>query len=202
MTAIIQKLNIITNNWLEEQKYIPVVYTGVITLIMAFVLNVMVLASVSMLGWMPEILAKLSLVASILISFVVIPSVLYRKYLHFDARIDVNPKTLAVFAVLFLALLSQAEITMVLHFLAIAIGEEFLFREFHLKYLEKEIGWIPAVLITSILFSFLLHLNESFASNLLVRLPLGLLFAGIRWKLGLGWAVASHWLYNLFVTII
>ncbi|HEM3589162.1 TPA: CPBP family intramembrane metalloprotease, partial [Streptococcus suis] len=59
-----------------------------------------------------------------------------------------------------------------------------------------------AILITSVLFGFILHMDYPILDNLLIRTPLGILFSILATKIGLQYAIAGHWLYNLIVSKI
>ena len=84
----------------------------------------------------------------------------------------------------------------------IAMCEEFLFRFVIYRVLRKNYSYLLAILIGSLLFGVLLHLNYPLVDNLLVRFPLGLLFSLLATKLGLEYAVGGHWIFNLYQSII
>lgn len=86
------------------------------------------------------------------------------------------------------------------HQLIIAFCEEFLFRLVIYKVLRQQCNHWSAVLISSLLFGVVLHLNYPLLDNLLLRVPAGLIFSVVTSRFGLQYAVAGHWLYNLIVS--
>ena len=88
------------------------------------------------------------------------------------------------------------------HQMIIAMCEEFLFRFVIYRVLRKNYSYLLGILIGSLLFGVLLHLNYPLVDNLLVRFPLGLLFSLLATKLGLEYAVGGHWIFNLYQSII
>lgn len=102
----------------------------VITLIVSLSLNLTALGTAMTRGIFPEA-ASIFLALSILFSFVLLPKLLYKKLLNFETKTKIGWKTGIVFVGLFLLLMHRAEGSMVLHFLGIGIGEEYLFRKLH-----------------------------------------------------------------------
>lgn len=86
------------------------------------------------------------------------------------------------------------------HQLIIAFCEEYLFRLVIYQVLRQRYGYWSSIMISSILFGVVLHLNYPLLDNLLLRVPAGLFFSLLATKLGLPYAVAGHWLYNLIVS--
>ncbi|WP_205401979.1 CPBP family intramembrane glutamic endopeptidase [Streptococcus lutetiensis] len=84
----------------------------------------------------------------------------------------------------------------------ISMSEEFLFRFVIYKILRKNYSYIQAIVIGSLLFGVVLHLNYPLMDNLLVRAPLGLLFYILATKFGLQYAVAGHWIFNLYQSVL
>ena len=99
-------------------------------------------------------------------------------------------------------LLATRDKSLVLHFLVIGVSEETAFRLILNDYLEDQMGAGWALLITSIIFAFVLHLNESILGNLFFRLPLGFGLGFIKKRYGLGKAIAAHWIYDVVVSTI
>ncbi len=84
----------------------------------------------------------------------------------------------------------------------ISASEEFLFRFVLYKILRKHYRYWPTIMITSLFFGFVLHLNYPFMDNLLLRTPAGSLFSLMTSRLGLQYAISGHWFYNLVVSQI
>ncbi len=84
----------------------------------------------------------------------------------------------------------------------ISLCEEFLFRFVIYKILRKSFSYWSAILISSLLFGLVLHLNYPFLDNLIIRAPLGFLFSILATKFGLQYAIGGHWIYNLLQSIL
>ena len=82
----------------------------------------------------------------------------------------------------------------------ISISEEVLFRYIIYTIIRKNHSYRSTVLITSILFAFLLHMNYPLLDNLFIRMPFSIVFTMIATKLGLQYSIGGHWLYNLVVS--
>ncbi|HEM4394263.1 CPBP family intramembrane metalloprotease [Streptococcus suis] len=82
----------------------------------------------------------------------------------------------------------------------IATCEEFLFRYLIYRILKSEYPTWLAMLVTSLLFGVLLHMNYPLLDNLIIRTPLGLLFSVLATRFGLQYAIGGHWIYNLLVS--
>ncbi|WP_325167724.1 CPBP family glutamic-type intramembrane protease [Staphylococcus haemolyticus] len=87
-----------------------------------------------------------------------------------------------------------------LFYLTIAMGEEYLFREVVYKILLNNFSFINSIIIGSLLFSLLLHLNESIITNLLIRFPSSILLYLLRYAFGLRVSISVHWIYNILVS--
>lgn len=139
---------------------------------------------------------------AMLISLVVIPSIMHAVFLGDSCSYHLNLKHLVeigVLAICFVGLCRFYPSFYVLHFLVISFSEELFSRGIQFRYLFQRVGKVGAILITSILFAFVLHLNEGILENLFVRLPLGLILCFVRVKFGLAKSILLHWLYNLVV---
>ena len=88
------------------------------------------------------------------------------------------------------------------HQMIISMCEEILFRYIIYRLLRRDYGYTTTILLTSILFGFILHLDYPILDNLLIRTPLGILFSLLSTKFGLQYAIGGHWLYNLIVSKI
>lgn len=88
------------------------------------------------------------------------------------------------------------------HQMIISMCEEVLFRYIIYSLIRKNYSYSLAILITSVLFGFILHMDYPILDNLLIRTPLGILFSILATKIGLQYAIAGHWLYNLIVSKI
>lgn len=86
--------------------------------------------------------------------------------------------------------------------MVISMCEEFLFRFVIYKVLRNNYSRLWSIIIASLLFGILLHLNYPMIDNLLIRTPLGILFSILATKFGLEYAIGGHWIYNLYQSII
>lgn len=79
----------------------------------------------------------------------------------------------------------------------IAFSEEFLFRHFLIN--DSNNKYI--LLISSLVFAFIVHINEPLFSNLLIRFPLGLVLGIVfRKKKNLIGCIVLHFIYNLMMS--
>lgn len=86
------------------------------------------------------------------------------------------------------------------HQMVISMCEEVLFRYIIYRLIRKNSSYGMAVLVSSLLFGFVLHMEYPVIDNLLIRTPLGILFSLLATRFGLQYAIAGHWLYNLIVS--
>lgn len=154
-----------------------------------------------------QILLDAALFLSFVIPFVVLPSILFRKLINLDDIISLDKRKLfidiGIFVVAFTILTFFIDDYRTLAIgVVIAFSEEYLFRNLIFKYLKRELGLLMAIIINSIVFAFLLHMNADLLMNLIVRLPLGIGLSLLKHYFGLGKAVLAHWLYNAIVTFI
>lgn len=135
------------------------------------------------------------------IGFIVIPSIIAKRYELFDINDSFDLKTsfiLTVF-ILFLDLVYFKSSSPIHHFV-IATCEEYLFRYIILNILDKSMTKYQSIIVNSLLFSLILHLNYSFIDNLLFRFPLSIILCVISKRYGLKYSIATHWIYNLVVS--
>lgn len=86
--------------------------------------------------------------------------------------------------------------------LIIATCEEFLFRYLIYGVIRQGYSKWWSIVLTSLLFGLLLHLNYPLLDNLLIRTPMGILFSILALRWGLSYAIIGHCFYNLMVTIL
>lgn len=94
--------------------------------------------------------------------------------------------------------------TVLIHFFFVAVAEEIILRSVILDELQYiTTNKLLLCMINGAIFAFIYHSSEDFASNLLVRVPLGVVLCVIRIKCDSVYpAIAFHWLYNMFVSTI
>ena len=142
---------------------------------------------------------------AIFISLGVIPYIFYAKVSSINIKeID---RIKMIKAVLLetgigLGLLFFYDYAVVGHFMIIAIAEELYFRVFQFNYLKEQLGVKKAIIISSVIFAFVLHMNDPILGNLLIRLPLGIVLCLIRYRFGVSKSIAAHWIYDVVVSMI
>lgn len=135
------------------------------------------------------------------LGFIIIPYYLSTKYQFYrDKKINYSP----LFSIiLFIAILGFNYFYLnspdLWSQLVVAICEEFLFRVFILKILQESFSKRQSIIIGSILFGLLLHINGDFIANLLLKVPSGFLLYYLSDRFGLHSAIAYHWLHNIFI---
>ncbi len=177
-----------------------------ITLIAGYGMNVFVLGSI-LLGQSAGTLAvQVMNELSIVMALVILPYFIYKKALNYDIEYKFDKrklcKDLILEIVIGIALILLFDKAAVIHFFIIAFAEEMHFRVFQYGYIESKIGTKEAIIISSIIFAFVLHLNDMFIGNLLIRLPLGIVLGLIRYKFGAEKSIYTHWIYDVIVSMI
>lgn len=104
---------------------------------------------------------------------------------------------ISIIAMVIIALIkSHLGIEVIMATLIIAISEEYLFRYFLMDGNDSKI----IIVVSSILFTFVVHGNESLLSNLIIRFPLGLVLASVYFRSNNYYLpTALHFLYNLLM---
>lgn len=146
------------------------------------------------------------------ISFIILPKLLL-KLLNIEDKLDLF-RYLKTSIVIFMSFLPIYLLTFrskldmdligfwIIHYLIVAIGEEYIYRHLLISLLSKKMNVIISCIISSLVFAFILHNNEAFVTNLIIRLPLGLVLSGIYVKTkSLSLPIIIHSIYNLLVMI-
>lgn len=136
------------------------------------------------------------------LGFIILPYIVARKFqlLPNKSKVSIDFKILTVlFALLILFDVLVFKTGESFNQLIIATSEEFLFRYLIFNILCKDMSKWQAIIINSLLFALILHLNYSFLDNLIFRFPIAVVFSYIAQRFGLQYSIASHWLYNLIV---
>lgn len=141
-----------------------------------------------------------SLMTFMPVGFIVLPFILSREQLK-EADITFNWKQYIILAaIIFIINHFFIRSNEYYHQMMISMCEEVLFRYIIYGLLRKHYKYGMAILITSILFGFILHLDYPLIDNLLIRMPLGIIFSILATKFGLQYAIAGHWLFNLLAS--
>ncbi|PWZ34846.1 CPBP family intramembrane metalloprotease, partial [Staphylococcus pseudintermedius] len=83
----------------------------------------------------------------------------------------------------------------IIHPFVVATCEEYLFRGLFFSLLLTKFSKFKSIIIGSLIFSLLLHLNGNFIENLLIKFPTSVILYIIREKIGLQESIVVHWLY-------
>ncbi len=89
-----------------------------------------------------------------------------------------------------------------IHTIVIAICEEFLFRYILLNILNEKFTIFWAIIIGSLMFSIVLHLNGSFFLNVLTKFPASIILYVVYLRKGLQDSIAIHWFYNMIINAL
>ena len=91
----------------------------------------------------------------------------------------------------------------IFHYTIVSLGEEFTYRKLILRLLNIRYKTWVAIIISAIMFSFILHINENLILNLLIRFPMGIVFGCVAVKTNsIAYTVVLHTIYNLIVLIL
>ena len=100
----------------------------------------------------------------------------------------------------------ESEINMMViigHYIIVSIGEEFTYRRVVLDILNTRYASGISILLSAVMFSFILHLNENILVNIAIRFPIGIVLGYIATKTRtISYTVLLHTIYNLLVFII
>lgn len=100
--------------------------------------------------------------------------------------------------------LDTSALTVLVHFLFVAVAEEIMLRCVIMDELKAFTGnkWVLC-LLNGLLFAFVYHSNEAFLPNLMIRVPLGFVLSMVRLRSNSVYpAIGLHWFYNMLVTVI
>ncbi len=187
------------------EDFRPVICGILVTVLVGLSMNILILGSIVAGDRFGTTVVSFLNEMSILVSFTLVPYLFFTKVMQ--SRVNIPNKHQILMGMLFnilvlVILLATRDKSIVIHFLIIAVSEETAFRFILNDYLEDQMGAGWALLVTSIIFAFVLHLNESILGNLLFRLPLGFGLGFIKKRYGLGKAIAAHWVYDVLVSTI
>jgi len=91
----------------------------------------------------------------------------------------------------------------VVHFLFVGISEETILRSVIYDETGKIFKGVLNCVVTGLIFACAYHSGDDFVGNLMVRFPLGLLLGLLRYKSkSIYPAIAFHWAYDVFVSLV
>ncbi|MGJ5703072.1 CPBP family glutamic-type intramembrane protease [Staphylococcus equorum] len=141
-----------------------------------------------------------------IVGFILTPTILLHRLIGFNysAIYMFSIKRFLIYIVIIFTILLffSIKIEDIIHPFVVATCEEFLFRGLFFSLLLSKFSKFKAILIGSLIFSLLLHLNGNFVGNFLTKFPTSIILYLIRDKVGLQESIVVHWLYNLFITKI
>lgn len=89
------------------------------------------------------------------------------------------------------------------HYIIVSLSEEFTYRKLILGLLKARYKIELAIVMSAFMFSFILHINENMAANLLIRFPLGICLGYIAVKTNtIAYTIVLHTIYNLIVLVL
>ena len=98
---------------------------------------------------------------------------------------------------------TTALLVLSIHYLVVSVGEEYIYRYLIIDTMKVKYGNWLSIIISALMFAFILHNNENFMINLAVRFPLGVLWGWVTVKTrNISAAIVMHTVYNLMVLII
>lgn len=202
-----------TDTW--EKRYAILVALA-ISVFTAF----MLLSLIICLGMIPvsgiEGSMIMGLTVPTIISLYLVPKVLYKFLLPIRGKTKANTKIECVIIIVFLAfcilygIRYRAEFesrammcTVILHYTVVSIGEEFTYRKLIPQILARRYKYWVGIVLSAVMFAFVLHINEAVTVNLLIRFPMGIAFGFIAMKSErITYTVILHTIYNLIVLVI
>lgn len=179
----------------------PIVICTFIALIAGYTMNVCVLVAILIGKKFGGFIIQLMNEVAIASALIVVPFFLYKKILNLELKkTKIKKIDVVVYLLIGGILLTVFKASTVLHYLVIAIAEEVHFRKFQFEYLKKQIGIWMAIIISSMIFAFIFHLNDSIIENFVIRLPLGVILGVVKLKFGLNKSIYIHWIYDVIVS--
>ncbi|WP_416361216.1 type II CAAX prenyl endopeptidase Rce1 family protein [Mammaliicoccus sp. Dog046] len=184
-------------------KKLHVVFLSICLLILAtFTLSIGIVL-LALLNIQNPIYLLLFISINFALSFIILPYVIANhlyKFRVFKLEKVLFYKIFSIISILLiLVLILDLYLNVVYYFLVVSIAEEYLFREIIFKILQKEFPILYVYIIGSILFAFVLHINEPLLINLIIRFPSALFLNFLRSKFNLFTCITTHWIYNLIV---
>lgn len=134
--------------------------------------------------------------------FILIPTFISKKIgIEFEEELVPFSKNQSILILVIILLMNSIFIKSdeIFTALIIAICEEHLFRYVAFHILFKEYHTFFTIIVTSLLFGLLLHINGDFWLNAMIKVPAGYLLSRVGLKFGLQYSIAIHWLHNVVV---
>lgn len=134
--------------------------------------------------------------------FILIPTFISKKIgIEFEEELVPFSKNQSILILVIILLMNSIFIKSdeIFTALIVAICEEYLLRYVAFHILFKEYHTFFTIIVTSLLFGLLLHINGDFWLNAMIKVPAGYLLSRVGLKFGLQYSIAIHWLHNVVV---
>ncbi|ENL6204181.1 CPBP family intramembrane metalloprotease [Staphylococcus pseudintermedius] len=143
---------------------------------------------------------------TMVVGFIFIPTVILKRLIGFNTSpirlINIYKFLMYIILIFVVSLFYSVKMEEIIHPFVVATCEEYLFRGLFFSLLLTKFSKFKSIIIGSLIFSLLLHLNGNFIENLLIKFPTSVILYIIREKIGLQESIVVHWLYNLIITKI
>ncbi|REI03476.1 CPBP family intramembrane glutamic endopeptidase [Staphylococcus felis] len=177
-----------------------------LTILATFILNMGSLIIILLPDVSINNLQIIGLGISMIVGFILTPTILLHRLIGFNYSViymfSMKPFLIYIVIIFTILLFFSIKTEDIIHPFIVATCEEFLFRGIFFSLLLSKFSKFKAILIGSLIFSLLLHLNGNFIENFIIKFPASIILYLIRDKLGLQESIVVHWLYNLFITKI
>ncbi|EGQ4393395.1 CPBP family intramembrane metalloprotease, partial [Staphylococcus pseudintermedius] len=141
---------------------------------------------------------------TMVVGFIFIPTVILKRLIGFNTSpirlINIYKFLMYIILIFVVSLFYSVKMEEIIHPFVVATCEEYLFRGLFFSLLLTKFSKFKSIIIGSLIFSLLLHLNGNFIENLLIKFPTSVILYIIREKIGLQESIVVHWLYNLIIT--
>lgn len=141
------------------------------------------------------------LVIGCFLGFMYIPYKLVYQHYNINKIPKIHTKsTIFIFLIIFLLGINITDFSTTIHPFFISVAEEYLFRHLIYEILRKRYPKFQSMMVGSVIFAILLHLNGSLLINVLTKIPFSLFLYYLADKKGLQYSIGAHWLNNLLVS--
>ncbi|MCD8858502.1 CPBP family intramembrane glutamic endopeptidase [Staphylococcus gallinarum] len=150
-----------------------------------------------------SILHMVFLGALMIVSFIIIPYCLIKIFIGFTinplSRMNFTKLIIYFFLIIIIGSIFSFSLTDIFQSIIVSFSEETLFRLFIFAVLMSKFSKWQSIILGSLIFSLLLHLNGSFIENLLIKFPCSILLYLIAHYKGLENSILLHCVYNILI---
>lgn len=139
----------------------------------------------------------------LILGFILIPLIIVR-LLEIKVQYPKLSKESAIvlFLIILVASSLMLQINEAIHSFFIAMSEEIFFRVIIFSVLLRYFSRNQTIVIGSLLFGFLLHLNGDFFVNAVIKFPASVLLYYLAHFYGIQYSIGVHWFYNVLVSTL